>query len=559
MNLLKSLHVKNSGMYKYILLISAGYFFCQAGMAQRDTTKQTINITSAFKPVLRNAVKINFSGSQLLADSATSVRPYIIPSQNLFYAYQPIAIKPLALQQDSNLYLGNRNYIKAGFGNFSTPYIKAGLGKGNGKTALVNFYGSYISSKGKIKNQDYSQFEAKATGSYFTKKMEVYGSAGVKQDDYFLYGYDHLLYDFKKADLRQHFQDIGISVGVRNININDFRISYDPNIAVNIFSNFGKLNETSIVVNAPVEKKFGENFALKVEASGDFTNYFTKGYLSNNYNFNNNVVKVSPSLVYYSPKLNINVGLTPTWNNGKFAWLPNIYAEYQLQEKVFSLQAGWIGRYVKNTYRNLVAINPYLATITSQTNTKEVEFYGGIKGSLGKHFNFNAKAGLITYNDLPFFINDTSAAAGNAKSFVTVNESKVNNFRVHGDLSYISQDKFTVTAAVTFNGYTGMKNNARAWNTVPLEINGSVRWWAFKQVMLKADFYMFGGGNYLEKGNKSFSFKPGADLSAGAEFKITKRFSTWLDVNNILNNKYERWHNYQVYGLNLLGGIRYDF
>ena len=77
--------------------------------------------------------------------------------------------------------------------------------------------------------------------------------------------------------------------------------------------------------------------------------------------------------------------------------------------------------------------------------------------------------------------------------------------------------------------------------------------------MLKADFYMFGGGNYLEKGNKSVPFKPGSDLSAGVEFKINKQFSAWLDVNNIFNNKYERWHNYQVYGLNLLGGIRFDF
>jgi hypothetical protein len=257
--------------------------------------------------------------------------------------------------------------------------------------------------------------------------------------------------------------------------------------------------------------------------------------------------------------LSINGGIIPTWNNGKFVWLPNVYASYQLKQNVIMFQAGWVGRYIKNTYRNLTAINPYLAPIASQTNTKEVEFYGGIKGSLGKHFNFNAKAGLVTYNDLPFFINDNAALPGDNKSFVITNEQKVNNFRIHGDLSYIRQDKFTATAGVTFNGYTGMKTNSRAWNTLPVEINGSLRWWAFKQVMFKADFYMFGGGYYLEKANISNRFKPGADLSAGAEFRISKQFSAWLDVNNIFNNKYERWHNYQVYGLNLLGGVRFEF
>lgn len=546
-------------MYRYILLITTACFFSLALKAQRDTTKQSINITSSFKPVLRNAVKINFSGSQLLADTATSVRPYIIPAQNLFYAYQPIALRPLALQQDTNLYLGGRNYVKAGFGNFTTPYVKAGLSFGNGKTALLNLYGSYISSQGKIKNQDYSQFEGKATASYFAKKFEVYGSGSVRQNNYFLYGYDHASFDYKKEDVKQHFQDINITAGIRNTNITEYRISYNPSVSVNIYSNIGKLNETTFTVNAPIEKKFGDNLALKVESKGDFTNYFTKGYIPNNYNFNNNVVQVSPSLVYTSPKFSINGGISPTWNNSKFVWLPNIYAEYQLKEKVFSLQAGWIGRYVKNTYRNLTAVNPYLATITSQTNTKEVEFYGGIKGSLGNHFNFNAKAGIVRYTDLPFFINDTSAASGDNKSFVIANESRVDNFRVHGDLSYIMQDKFTVTGGVTFNGYTGMKTNGKAWNTIPVEINGALRWYAFKQVLLKADFYMFGGGNYIEKGDVSRSFKPGSDLSLGAEFKITKKFSAWLDVNNVFNDKYERWHNYQVYGLNLIGGIRFDF
>ncbi len=559
MNLLKFQQFNKTGMFRNIVLITAACITPLLLMAQRDTTRQSINITSSFKPVLRNAVKINFSGSQLLADSNKSVRPYLVPAQNLFYTYQPITLKPLALQQDSNLYLGIRNYIKAGFGNYTTPYVKAGLSFGDGNKILVNLFGSFISSKGTIKNQEYAQFEGRATASYFTKQFEIYGSATVRQQNYFLYGYDHNLYDYKKATIKQHLQDISIRAGIRNINTNKYRVNYNPNIELSLFSNINKLNETTLIVNAPVEKKFGESFTLKIEARADITNYFTKGFIPVNYSFSNNVVQVSPSIQYSTPALNINGGIIPTWDNGKFVWLPNVYADFKLKQNVFMFQAGWVGRYIKNTYKNLTGINPYLTPVASQTNTKEVEFYGGIKGSLGKHFNFNAKAGLVTYNDLPFFINNNAALPGDNKSFIISNERKVNNFRIHGDLSYINQDKFTATAGVTFNGYTGMKTNARAWNTLPVEVNGSLRWWAFKQLMLKADFYMFGGGYYLGTGNVSNTFKPGADLSAGAEFRISKQFSAWLDVNNIFNNKYERWHNYQVYGLNLLGGVRFEF
>ena len=539
-----------------VLLLLPAIFCVFETTAQKDTTKQSINITSSYKPVLRNAVKINFSGSQLMADTSTTVKAYNIPAQNLFYAYQPVTLKPLALQQDTIAELGGRNYIKAGFGNYTTPFVKAGLGFGDGKSYLVNFYGSFISSKGKIKHQDYAQFDAKATGSVFTKSNEIYGSVSMGRQDYLLYGYDHNVYDYKKSDVKQQLQDITIRAGIRNTNVTDYRISYNPSVEFNVFTNIGKLNETTFIIDAPVEKKIGESFSIKLAARADLTNYFTKGFIPDNYNFNNTVVQVSPAIVYNSGLVKIHAGITPTWSNSKFEFLPNVYAEVQLKEKIFMIQAGWIGKYNKNTYRNLSAINPYLATLISQTNTKETEFYGGIKASLGNHFNFSAKAGLVRYNDLPFFINDT---ATDGKAFVLSYEPTVNNFRVHGDLSYIVQNKFTATAAVTFNGYTGMNVNARAWNTVPVEINGSVRWWLSKQALIKADFYMFGGGNYLEKGNNGYNFKPGADLGIGAEFRINKQFTAWIDVNNILNNKYERWHRYEVYGLNLLGGIRFDF
>ncbi len=527
-------------------------------IAQRDTTKKktaTIDITSSYKPVLRNAVKINFSAIHLNADTTHPDLTYNIPAQNLFYAYQPIPLKPLALQQDTNLYLGSRNYVKVGYGNFSTPYVSAGFSFGDGKKFLANVYADYISSKGKMLYQDYSRLNIKAAGSYFMPKNEVYASVNLRMNENFLYGYDTSKYKYSKKDVRQQFQDISFKGGIRNTVAGEYSINYNPSIEVSNFTNVNKLTETSIVVNAPVEKQFGEAFAFRVEAKADITAYATKN-LTPNIKLNNNIFQVAPSFVLSTPRFSINAGILPTWDNGNFVWLPNVYAEAQIAENIFAFQAGWVGKYTKNTYRNLSEINPYLQTISKQLNTKEIEYYGGIKATLGKHFNFNAKAGLVTYTNLPFFINDT---ATDNKSFVISNEAGVKNFRVHGDISYINQDKFTVTAGLTFNGYAGMKSNAKAWSTIPMEFTSALRWQAFKQVLLKADFYAFGGGHYLDKGNTSKIFSPGSDFSAGIEFKISKMFSAWMDVNNIFNTKYERWHNYPVYGLNLLGGVRVNF
>ena len=541
------------------LLLIAYCLLPTAVFAQKDTAKKatTIDITSTYKPVLRSAVKINLAASHLKPDSTNPKLEYDIPAQNLFYTYQPIPLTPAALQMDSNLNLGLRNYLKAGVGNLSTAYLSGGFSFGNGKKYLANLYTDYISSKGKIEHQDFSKFTIKGTGSYFLPRNEVYGSATISQTVNYLYGYDHALYNYKKKDsLRNPFQDIALRAGIRNTVMGDYGISYNPSIEISNFVNKDKLEESSLVLNAPVKKEFGDALAVKVEARADITTYHSKGFAPNNIRLSNNVFQVSPSLAYSSPKFSINAGLIPTWNNGTFVWLPNVYAEGQVPGKIFLLQAGWVGRYTKNTFRNLSAINPYLKPLTAQQNTKEIEYYGGLKATIGKHFNFSAKAGLVRFTNMQFFVNDTTT---DGRSFVMSNEDKVNDLRVHGDLSYVNQDKFTVTAGLTLNGYTGMKNNLRAWNTVPMEITGSVRWWAYKQVMLKADLYAFGGGNYLTKGNLGGNFRPGTDLSAGVEFKINKSFSAWLDVNNLLNNKYERWHNYPVNGLSVLGGLKLNF
>ena len=509
--------------------------------------------------MLRNAVKINFSATNLTADTAKQVSPYAIPSQNLFYTYQPMSLKPLALTQDTSLDMGSRNFLKAGFGNYSTPYINAGFSFGDGKKSLVNVYADYISSKGKIKNQDYSKMNAKASGSYFTDRNEVYGSAGISQYDYYLYGYDHSLHNYNKNDLLQRLTDVKLKGGFRNKDVNESGINYNPNVEINVFTNQKKLTESSLLIEAPVEKTIGDVFSVKVVAKADITTYTTQNYIPNNIKFNNNIFSIAPELIYTTPVLSLHGGVTPAWDNGKLTVLPNFYGEAQIPDKPFLVQAGFIGRFIKNSYQNLTAINPYLSQVTTpQLNTMETELYGGIKASVGKHFNFSAKGGLLRYKNLPFFINDT-AIGSDSKSFKVSNESKLADLRIHGDLSYISQDKFTITAGLTFNGYTGLHNNAKAWGTIPLQIDASLRWWAFKQVMIKSDFTAYTGSAYLLPGNINKTLSGAADLSAGVEVTINKKISAWLDINNIFNNKYQRWYGYEVYGTGVLAGVILKF
>jgi outer membrane receptor protein involved in Fe transport len=50
-----------------------------------------------------------------------------------------------------------------------------------------------------------------------------------------------------------------------------------------------------------------------------------------------------------------------------------------------------------------------------------------------------------------------------------------------------------------------------------------------------------------------------ASISAGAEYKATKRVSVFVRVNNLFNSTNQTWLFYPDYGFNIFGGVGYAF
>ena len=87
---------------KIFLLVMLGIGCASVSLQAQDTTKRrTIDITSSYKPVLREAVKLNFNAAPPAVDTSRPRLAYNIPAQYLFLTYQPGEMKPVALQRDS--------------------------------------------------------------------------------------------------------------------------------------------------------------------------------------------------------------------------------------------------------------------------------------------------------------------------------------------------------------------------------------------------------------------------------------------------------------------------
>ncbi len=86
---------------------------CGSFLRRDNAKRKTIDITSTFKPVLREPSKLNFNASPVITDTTPRALKYNIPGENLLFAYQPAELKPLSLDNDSSADWGYSNFIKS--------------------------------------------------------------------------------------------------------------------------------------------------------------------------------------------------------------------------------------------------------------------------------------------------------------------------------------------------------------------------------------------------------------------------------------------------------------
>lgn len=543
----------------FLLAISC----CGAAMplfAQDTTKRKTIDITSTFKPVLREASKINFNAAPPVADTSKPKLNYNIPVQNLFFTYQPAELKPVALQMDSLTAWQYSNFIKLGIGNVHQPYVKAGFSFGDGKNTFFNIFADHYTSKGSLDFQKNSLTSVGAAGTYkMANDHEINGRLGFSSDDYYLYGFRPKELIFEKKDLRQRFQTIEGRVDFRNTVPTEYGLTYHPNLKVSAFSDkhSNKGKETNTVLNLPLEKTFGDEFAFNLGATADLTRYEREGDANGKTQLtqSNNLYLVSAAVLYKTPGLYIHGGLIPSWDRKEFHMLPNIMADITTPDKALTLQLGWIGYYQKGSYQRFAGINPWLAQPDSMFNTRILERYAGLKGSVGNHFSYSAKLGLLTYRNTPLFVNDEV----DGKTFLIRYEPKMNVIQLHSEVAYNIGEEFGAMAGFNFNSFNKLENEKKAWGMIPIELNAGLHWRVIKDLTLRSELWVWDGARYRGTNGDAYKGETGFDLNAGAEFRITKNFNLWVQMNNILNNKYERWHQYEVFGFNILGGITYSF
>lgn len=550
------------------LFLSMGIFIStlapQGSYAQEKN--EEVTIIAPYKPTVTAAQKINRNPKLIFAEPKSLPEiSYDIHSKRMETRLSPESPKPANIPRDpqKDLY---RSHIRAGFGNYTTPYVELWVNSLQSDAFNAGAHISHISSFGDIPGQArsaYSNSLIEGYGSKYFNENTLSGKLFYSNRMVHRYGFkpdEYPQFVYEDKDIRQTFQQTGINVMLKSNKPGreafNYSVSFD---AGHLFDKY-ESSETALAAGATLRKKmdlFGNRRSQELGLSLSADYYLNKDSLSDH---NGGVLSGMPFLDMDLKPYRIFAGLKFDYKAdtaSKLYFYPVIRAEARLLENVLSVYAGMEGGVKKVSYEQVTGENPYVNSILPLEYSRTFSFSGGVKGRIAELIDFGAELRYASISNMPLFVNDSSGQLNNTFGLL-YDDAGV--FTLAGELGIRSRNDFGLIVKAAYHAYS-MDTEEKAWHKPALELALNTHYTLNKLTLTAGMQSMQGlfartyrsGMPVAEQLNAWF------DLSLGGEYRINTRFSAFIKLNNLLSQDYERWYHYPVQGFNALAGVGFSF
>lgn len=534
------------------IIVSAGSAAAQNKLAQKDSVIKgtTIEILQSYKPELKQTPRPELIPQLPPVDTARPVFIYRVPQQLLYYRYSSQALRPLALGKDT-VRLPFENYVQIGAGNRSTIYFDAGIGSVKGENYETALHATHISQQGDIKYQQTALTGFEADGTLHKYEHTWHVSLAAKRNQYGYYGGNgDSSYHYNTDSQKQVFTGFRVVAGTQNEQPVFANVNYHPTVSASVYTDRFSASETSLGFDLPVSYTVDSSLELSVALRADFSQFNTVVRHTGN-----NLFQLVPRADYHNNVFSIYGSFAPAFGSGgNFYLLPDIGASYLLPESIFTISAGWQSLIKRNTFEQLSTFNPYIINNYQTRQTHSDEVYGSVQGSWGKHLSFSGRLSWWQYSNMPLFINNYS----DQKQFYVVYADQLNATSIQAAAKYQVTNSFSATVNATFYKYFNY-STGHVWNMPTATFRGALLFQPFSSLVVTAYIETFDGIYALSTSNASVRLDPGVDIGGYAEYMVIPRLSFFARISNLLNDNYQRWQGYPVYGLNVYGGVRLKF
>jgi hypothetical protein len=559
----------------------------------KDTIKpEVITVITSYTPTIADAFKIKKTPKIVLSDKTRKQKlSYQIFSAPVASTFVPKSgvVKGIDVGKKERLF---DNYVAAGYGNYNTPFVEAFLHQNRKFEDDFGIYLKYISSEDGVETTPLDNgYKNITVGAYYMQEARYFTwklGGNLQQDTYNWYGLPAITFDAETIASIAEEQSYGFYELEGELLFEDSYIN-DIKASLSMFDDkFGSqeirfsLKPNFELPLTRINRRWNDlNLKTEIEYLGG---EFEQTYTTNDniaYSFLN--VGLNPTYRFEWKDFNIKLGtklfLSLDTENSltNFLAYPDIQVTYPLVSKLVNVYAGAGGDLHMNSFQSLSKNNPFVSpTLLVTTTNEQYNLYGGINGKFSSDVSFDIRASYKTEEDKPLFVRNNSLSNGVFDPFsdpllgfrfgnsFSVLYDDITTLSVFGELEIDLTKSMVIGGNVQFNSFT-TTNQREAWNLPQLEggIFGKYKndkWYATANIFFvgeRQDLNFPGTFPLASSGIQTLEAFTDINLNGGYHFNDF--VSVFVKLNNILNNDYERFANFNVQGFQVLGGVTYKF
>lgn len=545
----------------YRLIAPALLVFLSVQTAQaQDLPGGEVDVIKSFDARLLETDKINIRPELPPLDTITRLQTYSALNKTLEVEYLPPKIRPLAMSRDG-LPESYNGFLKAGVGLPNAFYGEGSYYVTSVKNLDIGLNARHFSANNskKIENQRFSESFGGIDGTYyFDQGFAVNGKLKYNREAVYFYGYNELNeqldtnqtpISFSAEEIKQRFNIIDASASIFNGERTEADFNYFAGVETYLMRDNYASRENGLKLTLNAMKWFSNSNPLQLKLITDFTSFKNseKQTLNNFY--------LQPSYTYHADRFKVKVGANIVSHEDEFSFFPDIEASVNIIEGLIGAYVGAGGSLQKNTFRSLSDYNPYIVSKVDLENTRYYHFYGGIKGNF-QGVDYNAQVGYKTTEDLALFL--LSDPMDSIVRFDPVYDS-VDVFLFKASLSAPIFKGFELMGTISQSIFSP-KREEKAWHLPTLSVNATARYTTPDQdLRFTGEFFLENGVPYKTRDGMAANLNALFDVSVGAEYFFTENIGGFVQINNLANNRRQRWQDYPTFGLNALVGISARF
>ncbi|WP_018478066.1 TonB-dependent receptor [Pontibacter roseus] len=482
---------------------------------------------------------------------------YKLPAQDI-----DLQMKVLTIKQDELMKLYG-NYIKAGLGNYGTLYLK---GYFHNKRSDVASYGADVShitsARGPVDkgNSAVTNSAINVHGETYLQGLTVGGRLGYGRDKYHFYGYNPIReVAVDKDTISQVFNRVNAEGYLQNHN-SGAPLLYKAGLNVNYLNDRYDMRETNIALSLDSEYGIDEVSGIKVLADLSLLSHKDSTTVSRSF------FKLHPTYERQINSLRISVGANiahtaDTVNDArKFNVYPTVRVGVEPIKDNLLIYAGIGGDLQRVSLYGLTQENPFLApNVRVADLNKGLEVYGGMQANIANFVHLTGRVAYQNFRNMYFYNN---SASDSTKFDLVYDDGVTNVFNLYAEAVFNYSDELRVGLKADYNKYS-TASLEKAFHRP--ELMGSVfaTYNFYDKILFNSELYYIGSsfGRITSPDGTPVLRETDTivDLNLKADYRFSNRFTTFLMVNNLFGQKYERFVNYPNKSLNLIGGVSYSF